>query len=1610
MRRSLVLAVLFLGFPACDDSGSPSGRARDGGISGEVDGGPDRTETGALSLRETDIRAEVGKDATRLTVVLRHTGEKALAGEVRVELHALEGGATIAEASAPFRAEEDRTEVELALSFGDVEAAEDPARLGAWVIDYEVVWPTDALFGRRSLFAAQKQVELQVLGGDTLQVGGSTWMQVLVRDPGAGTPLAAANVVVSLDRDGERTVLHRGATDEAGHLAVLLQTGEAEAVGEAELLVEVDADEGEAAARAGVAVERPTKVLLTTDKPIYQPAQTMHLRALALRRPSLEADADQELVFEVFDGKDNKVERVATRTDDFGVASATFTLAREVNMGRYRIAATVAGQTTEKVVTVERYSLPKYDLDLELDRAVYLAGQTVEGVVRARYFFGEPVAGGSVAVEAVTLDAQRTVFAQTQGMTNAEGLYSFEVTLPDYIVGLPLEQGGGLVELAIAVEDTAGQRREVSRTIRVARGALEVVVVPESGELVEGLENRLLVRCTDASGAPTAATHTVEVGGVALPTFDTGPDGLGTFTLLVDEAAVDLRITSVDDAAHEVVTETRLVAVPGSGAGGVLVRTDRALYRVGDRLEVEILTVGGPGRVYLDVVGGGRTLLTEVLRPDADGRATYTLDLAPDHAGALQVEAYTLSGGSSLRRDAALVYVEPADALTVDIQADRDVYAPAEEATLTFSVTDAEGQGRPTAIGVQVVDEAVFGLVEFRPGLERTYFRIEGELAEPRYQVGVPGLATLTAQPGAVEDDQAQAEARLLLAATDARDAHPVAVNTFQASQQRVVPVIKPAIQAIAEAWFERLRMEDSGMGDRAALEERVWSGEGLGWDPFGQELSARVEGQDAVVTSAGPDERLETADDVSVRQNLWTVLWGGGEGEGEGEAEPPNAGGGDFDDVDADGARDEGGGGIRVRRDFPETLLVEPALITDRNGEATLPLPLADSITTWRVSALANTTGGLLGSTTAGVRVFQDFFVDIDFPATLTRGDEFHVPVAVYNYLDVAQQVRLEVQDADWLEILGERVVDVDLGPGEVRGVRIPVRVEQVGLHELTVTARGSELSDAVARTVRVEPDGQAVRETSSGRLEGTARREVTMPADAVEGSGLLLVKLYPGLFSSVVEGLDALLQMPSGCFEQTSSSTWPNALVLRYMDETRTGTPELTATAEQYTNTGYQRLLTFEVDGGGFEWFGNDPAHIVLTAYGLLEFADLARVRVVDEQMVARTRDWVIDQQEADGHWAVAQRGLDETGNLSDPVTVTAYVAFGVAAAAPGARDPALDRARDWLSPQLDEMGTYTLALFANFLVAYEPQSVLTGRVLDRVAAAVEEATADAPSHWQTDEQTTTYGSGLAAYIETTALSTHALLAAGAHAPVAQDALGWLVAQKDQRGGWGSTAGTVWTIKCLLAALAGAPDAEADATVLVRLDGVERGRFAVTPENSDVMRQADLSELFLPGEPHVVEVEIEGQGNLQYSIVSGYHRPWDEAPPPEGPLSITVEYDRTTLAVDDMLTVRVHVENQDIEFADMVMVDLGIPPGFDLVTADLDALVGRQVFSRYERTERQLLLYFTVIRPDAPVDFEYRMVARDPIRAQAPRSRIYSYYNEQVGAETEPVEIEVR
>src|SRR5581483_9225136 len=116
-----------------------------------------------------------------------------------------------------------------------------------------------------------------------------------------------------------------------------------------------------------------------------------------------------------------------------------------------------------------------------------------------------------------------------------------------------------------------------------------------------------------------------------------------------------------------------------------------------------------------------------------------------------------------------------------------------------------------------------------------------------------------------------------------------------------------------------------------------------------------------------------------------------------------------------------------------------------------------------------------------------------------------------------------------------------------------------------------------------------------------------------------------------------------------------------------TKQSVPAVEAKARQFIHLGYQRLVGFEVSGGGFDWFGRPPANRTLTAYGLMEFEDMARVHDVDPVLIARTRRWLLASHKPDGSWDPEGHVLhDDVTRGADAeqarLATTAYIAWAV------------------------------------------------------------------------------------------------------------------------------------------------------------------------------------------------------------------------------------------------------------------------------------------------------------------------------------------------------------
>jgi len=77
----------------------------------------------------------------------------------------------------------------------------------------------------------------------------------------------------------------------------------------------------------------------------------------------------------------------------------------------------------------------------------------------------------------------------------------------------------------------------------------------------------------------------------------------------------------------------------------------------------------------------------------------------------------------------------------------------------------------------------------------------------------------------------------------------------------------------------------------------------------------------------------------------------------------------------------------------------------------------------------------------------------------------------------------------------------------------------------------------------------------------------------------------------------------------------------------------PEIKQKALLFLTNGYNKLKNYESRNGGFEWYGGNPGHESLTAYGLLQFHEMSSFISIDQNLVKRSIEWLNSRKDGDG-----------------------------------------------------------------------------------------------------------------------------------------------------------------------------------------------------------------------------------------------------------------------------------------------------------------------------------------------------------------------------------------
>ncbi|XP_011676138.2 alpha-2-macroglobulin-like protein 1 [Strongylocentrotus purpuratus] len=594
---------------------------------------------------------------------------------------------------------------------------------------------------------------------------------------------------------------------------------------------------------------------------------------------------------------------------------------------------------------------------------------------------------------------------------------------------------------------------------------------------------------------------------------------------------------------------------------------------------------------------------------------------------------------------------------------------------------------------------------------------------------------------------------------------------------------------------------------------------------------------------------------------------------------------------------------GPAIRKYFPETWLWYM-----QRPEESPTVTVPDTITEWVGSGFCiSSTTGFGISEPFSVTAFKQFFADYNLPYSVIRGEELELQINIFNYLEKCLPVKVTLTASSKFEIKEESnskytCVCSSSEPTQVTFNVRPTALGDVDLETTVIVAydqtvcRGKPVetgvthSDGLSKPILVEPEGEEVEESLSlyfcpkEEEDGTFRHtfEISVPVEYVADSGRVTIFMSGDILGNSLANIDRLLRIPSGCGEQNMIGFVPNIYALQYLQATEQADQSQVNKALSNMRKGYQKQLNYRRSRGSYSAFGNrDPAGSAwLTAYVIRSFAQASQFISIDTKDLDVSINWLYNTlgQEENGCFRSRGRVIHKEmqGGVNDEVTLTAFIVVSLLEAQQPLETQAIQDALSCITNSIGSLeDTYTAALIAYALSIAKDTNVV--QVLEYLESV--DKNEIGVRYWVSSRTQTPgsrrYGRGATASslsIEMTAYVLLTYINVYGHDAIARGSAisKWLVSQQGPHGGFKSSQDTVVAIHALAeyARLVFGGESNLGIAFSYKEHCLWNSIFVIHDGNRLVLQRADLDQL-----PKAIAVIATGEGCALLQVIIRYN-----------------------------------------------------------------------------------------------------------------------------------------
>ena len=1302
---------------------------------------------------------------------------------------------------------------------------------------------------------------------------------------------------------------------------------------------------------------------VSTDKPIYRMREKVYIRSVILDAAEHTPwNGNTNAFFQVKGPKGNLVASGYTDSQD-SVSGFAWSIPDNQAGGEYTITVHYPQLGIPPAIRkfdIRAYRAPRLKSQVEFLRKGYGPGDMVDAALEVSRAEGGIPANAKITI---TARVDGNEIHRSDSVVNGKGHCFAHFPLPKKI-----DRGEGI--LIFAIHD-GGVVENAAKTIPILLQTVDLAIYPEGGDLVASVENRVYIEAKTPAQKPADISGiVVDSTGRQATSFRTEHEGRGRFSFRPRKGQTySLKITRPSGII-------KTFPVPAVKNKGVLIQSLKDIYKKGEPIKLRVVsTIVGPLTVTLSK--REKEIASFKIKGNKDEnrvfikRVTFTPPSSAD--GILIAAVWDARGNPAAER---LVYREPSQSVHIEITADKKQYTPGEKVNLTVKTRDQHNKPVSAVVGLTVTDDSVLEMMEKREQAPR-----------------LPVMVLLES------DVKELADAHVYL---DAKNpGAPLALDLLLGTQGwRRFAFIDTAkfLEKYGDDARRVLamkivtRFEDKKMRRELFMDERRQNEivlEGLDRDKI------QVAAVNVPEASAPAKDFQQALEKAQIKQDKFEMIAGEKEFDSSSKISIISA----AVRVYAHNNRPDRKPGDRI--DFTETLYWHAGIKTDeKTGQADVSFDMNDSVTGFKVLADAFAANGALGADSKTIESRQPFYIEPKLPLEVTVGDRILLPIGIVNgTTDTLPEVSLNPSTAEGIEM--SRLQSFSIAGNRRMRKILELSIGKVtGNTDFIFDASAGAYSDRVTRKLNIVSRGFPVEIAHSGLLKPDSSLEFTIeiPGTLIPGSAASDIAVYPTPLANLTSAMERLIREPYGCFEQTSSTTYPLVMAQQYFLSHQGVDPSLIQRSKEMLDRGYKRLTGFECRENGYEWFGADPAHEALTAYGLLEFTDMAKIWDVDQEMLKRTRAWLLGTRDGKGGFKRERRALHTW--IADPDCSNNYITWSLLECSEtvDSLKKEIDNAKN---SALASKNSYVTALGANIALADGDKK--TAKILmDRLAA---NQTAEGSV---SGAETSIVGSGgISLQVETTSLAILSWLKDEAYADKVEKSIKWL-ADSCQAGRYGSTQSTVLALRAIIAYDKARSQPKAPGSLQLYIDGHRSGSSVEFDKNTHgPIKLTDITEMLYPGK-HKVQIQMTGGSEMPFSLAVNYS---DEKPvsSKECKVHAEVSISKNKVTEGEAVEVKVKVTNRTNEVIPTPVAIIGIPGGLEVRHDQLKELVKSGKIASYEVLGREVVLYWRAMNAGQEIELPISVIAEIPGIYTAPASRAYLYYTDEHRHWVSPITVEI-